>query len=469
MRLMMGPPCTMILVSNSKSDVLAASKVNVELCGRLEFTPYVGGRKIVTSPIIAALCNNIDAARNNIQQRLQEVYTAIVQTMAADYDFYSVLHAFVAKMDLIQSYARCAVAYNYCRPRVLPNDQADPSFIDIQGLRHPIVERIIDTPYVPNDICLSQRDRVLRDQDMSDQGTTERGTTERGTTDSHCGMLLTAANGAGKSVLMKAAGICIILAQIGMYVPAAAMTYRCYTSIITRLTSDDDLFTGRSSYYIEISELRTVLRASNAQTLVLADELCKGTAPQTATAITAATILDLAERNTSFIITTHIREILDIPAVATCNKLQVVHLTFDYDADKKVMVYGRKLQPGLCAPEYGLLVAQSQGLPSKFIVSATQLYYGLQQESAVVANKRSNYNSEVIVDTCARCGSRTNLHTHHLQEQHTAQNGYVDHVPVHSRGNLTVLCATCHQQVHSTQEVLQLVDTTAGTQLRTAI
>src|SRR3990170_6803133 len=114
-------------------------------------------------------------------------------------------------------------------------------------------------------------------------------------------MLVYGVNSCGKSSLMKAIGIAVVMAQAGMYVPAQSFDYKPYKFILTRILGNDNLFKGLSSFAVEMAELRSILKRANKNSLVLGDEICHGTETVSAVSIVASAILHLSDRNSSFI------------------------------------------------------------------------------------------------------------------------------------------------------------------------
>ena len=137
------------------------------------------------------------------------------------------------------------------------------SYIDAKKLRHPIIEKIISTEYIPHNLELGKKE---------------------------IGILLYGLNAAGKSSLMKSVGINVIMAQAGMYVSADSFEFKPYKSIFTRISNNDNLFKGQSTFAVEMSELRGILTRANNSSLVLGDELCSGTETTSAVAIVATGI-----------------------------------------------------------------------------------------------------------------------------------------------------------------------------------
>jgi len=187
-----------------------------------------------------------------------------------------------------------AKEYHYCRPTLVGD--AAKSFVDAVDLRHCLIEHLQQNElYVTNDVALGQA------------------------TD---GILLYGTNAVGKTSLIRALGLSIIMAQSGMYVPCSRFTYKPYTAIYSRILANDNLFKGLSTFAVEMSELRVILKMADENSLILGDELCSGTETESALSIFVAGLMDLHDKQTSFIFATHFHEIINYDEVASMEKLK---------------------------------------------------------------------------------------------------------------------------------------------------
>jgi DNA mismatch repair protein MutS len=332
--------------------------------------------------------------------------------------------------DFAKSGAAVAKAYRYCRPTLVEQEK---SFLRAKTLRHPIVERInADTDYVPVDVHLG--------------------------VDGQDGMLLFGLNSAGKSTLQKAVGIAVILAQIGYYVPATAFEFCPYRSIFTRISGNDNLFKGLSSFTLELVELRAILKRSGANTLVIADEVCKGTEHQSSLIIVMAMVEMLARSGTSFVTATHLHELCDMPRLAALDNVRKFHLHVEFDEKNHRLVYDRQLRPGSGLNFYGLQVAKYLMEDPAFIETATAIHKEMGTAPLLVGDKKSRYNAAVHMTRCEVCHvvpkpGEVPLETHHIVFQKDCDaDGFIvsaKKAPKHKnkRTNLVVLCQRCHDQV----------------------
>lgn len=380
----------------------------------------------VTSPEIDRLSTQILQHRRNLAALMNTAYTEFLATFAASTltDLQSVA-AHLANLDVTATNAKNAVDFGYVRPVA---SGANAAFMRAKGLRHPIIERLHDAvDYVPNDF-------------------------EIGHGTAATGVLLYGLNASGKSSLMKAVGLNVIMAQAGMYVAATAMEYAPYTHIFTRISGNDNIYRGLSSFTVEMTELRNILQRCDANSLVLGDELCAGTEAISATAIVAAGIEHLAHRAASFVFATHLHELAQLPCIAERTDLYIGHLSVDVDPVTNAIVYDRRLKQGSGSPLYGLEVCRGLGMPEAFMATAHAVRRHIQAVDAHLVDPRrtSRYNQGVYVTMCAVCGTAPATETHHIRYQKDATaTGFVDNgVGVHRASNLAPLCEACHLKEH---------------------
>ena len=310
------------------------------------------------------------------------------------------------------------------------------SGVDIVNIRHPLVEASSTrVSYVKHNVKLGyNKDRVK-------------------------GWLVYGMNASGKSTLMKATGICILLAQAGCFVPAKQMTLRPFREIYTRILNQDNLFAGLSSFAVEMSELRDILRNATQYTLVLGDELCSGTESISAQALVASGIQWLSIRNATFIFATHLH---DLPKLVNeIDGIEVWHLHVEYDPITKKLVYDRSLRPGSGSTLYGLEVARAMDLPFEFIEHALQnrhrIIGSVTQEKSV-----SSWNKDIVRKECEMCKSHINLEVHHIVPRNSANaNVLEDGSHMNDKRNLIVICEACHNSVHAGKVMIGEVQITS--------
>jgi DNA mismatch repair protein MutS len=379
-------------------------------------------------------CSELDALsiqltrqRTRYAQRIKESYKETTIEMYKKYhSHFQAFKDFIEVVDICMSNVKCKEKYKYTMPTV---HDTDDSFIDVKGLRHPIIERVNDKlKYVTNDIHLN---------------------------DCQQGVVLYALNSCGKSSLLRSIGICVVMAQCGLYVPCSDMNFSPFKRIISQVDMVDNLWRGQSSFVGEMVGLRKIINVSDKNTLVLVDELSKGSEVLSATSIFAATVLRLADLRAKFICTTHLHDLVKVTQVHKHKNISVMHLSVNVTADGDI-VFERKLKPGPCDSLYGIEVAKATGLDSDMIETAFAIRDELTNRKKVILRaSKSRYNSKKLVDKCEICGvsprlpTELPLDTHHINFQCTAdKNDFIGHFHKNTLANLVVLCKECHIQVH---------------------
>jgi len=329
---------------------------------------------------------------------------------------------YVSLVDFIKSGAKCAEKYYYNKP-IIKND-AEKSYIKTHKIRHPIVERISENEYKPMNISVG-----INGID---------------------GILLYGLNSAGKSTLQKSVGINLILAQIGYYVSAESFEYQPYKSLFTRISGNDNLFKGLSSFALEIVELSGILKRSGQNTLVIADEVCRGTEYKSSIVIVMTMIDMLSKSQTSFITASHLHKLIKLDRMKEIKNVKPYHIHISYDEQSNTLTYDRELKEGVGEEFYGLNVAKCLINDNSFIEIANQI----KKEIDYKKNK-SRYNKSIIMECCSICknqpeGKETSLETHHIVPQKDCKNKKVkdkEYLSMNHPTNLCVLCQSCHDEV----------------------
>lgn len=434
-----------LITTEHRGKILKNKSLSIDknLCGSLKIVKF-NKKVLITSDIIDAICHEKHITYKRLQFLLYKIYNNLIDKYSSEFNFYHELVTFIAKIDFLKSHAKTAIQYNYHRPNIVPpTNNKTHSFAKFKKIRHPIVERIINSEYIPNDLDIGG---------------------------SPTGILLYGFNGIGKSVLTKSVGLNIILAQSGSYVPSE-MTFRPYKKIITRLSGNDDIQNGDSSFIIEMKELRTILRNMDSNTLILGDELCRGTEQSSGIGLTIAAIKTLVNANSSFIFSTHLHDLPNNKYIQKLpkNNLRICHLKASYDELTKTLIYERKLKNGPCPPEYGIEVAKSINIDKNFIKLADTIRRDFTlTNKEILRTHTSKYNKNHYIDSCGICGISSEksetLHTHHIQEQHLAgKNGFIEHFHKNSGFNLITLCPKCHRLLHQKNQQIIRQQTPTGT------
>jgi|LauGreDrversion4_2_1035121.scaffolds.fasta_scaffold29781_3 DNA mismatch repair protein MutS len=402
-----------------------------------------GSNNTIHSPQIYELCSAVVSLRVKIADMVSVIYYQFIGSLHEYYHDFENMIAFVSAMDMTQN--RCYVArkYKYCRPVIATvsslecsgsgtgNSENTQSFVRASGLRHCLIERInTDECYITNDISLGGN-----------------------------GMLLYGTNAVGKTSLIRAIGVAVIMAQAGFYVPAASFVYRPYRAIMTRILGNDNLFKGLSTFVVEMSELRVILRMADANTLVLGDELCSGTEMDSAISIFVAGLQHLYQSGASFIFATHLHEIVGYSEIREmAPRLRLAHMRVFYDKSCDTLIYDRKLQDGAGESMYGLEVCKSLHLPDDFLENANMIrvkYRGVSTKTPTASilddAVPSRYNAAKLRRLCELCQQKKGTEIHHLQHQESADaDNFIGHVHKNHPANLASVCEDCHRVIHTT-------------------
>jgi DNA mismatch repair protein MutS len=393
---------------------------------------------------INSLCKSISSIKVSMKDLITLVYNKFIVNFEAFQEKLENIINFVTIIDVLYTKSSITKKYNYCKPKIIKSYK---SFVETKGLRHCLIERFQSNElYVTNDVTLG-----INNSD---------------------GILLYGTNAVGKTTIIRALGISIIMAQAGLYVPCSEFNFMPYKYIFTRIIGNDNIFKGLSTFAVEMSELRTILRLSDENSLILGDELCSGTETQSAISIFVAGIQKLHKSKSSFIFATHLHEIINYDEITCLDSVKLKHMSVIYDKENDELVYDRKLKDGPGNNMYGLEVCKSLGLPQDFLDDAYEIRMKYHPENAsILSLKTSHYNSKKVVGMCEKCGKNPGQEVHHLQYQKDAND---DGIIFNSDGifhknnlaNLMTLCEKCHDKIHKKDVKLKKVKTTKGIKLQ---
>jgi DNA mismatch repair protein MutS len=291
------------------------------------------------------------------QQRLEtQLFEALVERVAARIDDLLQAADAVAQIDVLASLAQCAAERGYVRPAFV-----EDSVVTIEDGRHPVMEAVLHANFVPNDLALRNGD--------------------------HRFILLTGPNMGGKSTYLRQIGLLAIMAQIGSFVPAKRMTLGVIDRIFTRIGAGDDLASGQSTFYMEMAEAANILRRSTARSLLLIDEVGRGTGTLDGLSIAQAIcefLLGLEQRLPMVLFATHFHELCSL---AEHWKLVAnYHITaVENTARGGAPVFSHRVQPGSSSRSFGIEVARMAGLPSGVIERAREIADALSGHADVEA------------------------------------------------------------------------------------
>ena len=290
-----------------------------------------------------------------------ELFVAIRQRIAQQAALLQRIAAAVAELDVLASLAEVAVLHDYRRPTV-----EDSSALLIRQGRHPVVERTLDG-FVPNDVMLDRHTQRL--------------------------IVLTGPNMAGKSTYLRQVALITILAQMGSFVPAAEARIGLVDRVFTRVGAVDDLAAGRSTFLVEMGETAHILHHATQRSLILLDEIGKGTSTFEGLSIAWGVALYIAKRlRARALFATHYHELTALEALhATVKNF---HMAVRETPDG--VVFLRQILPGGALKSYGLHVARRAGLPEEVLTEATHLlsYLEGQQVAPFLAAQRGTNSTD---------------------------------------------------------------------------
>ncbi len=304
------------------------------------------------TPELKAFEDKVLSARERALAREKSLYEALLKRLLEWLTPLQETAAAVAELDTLCCFAERAERYHYCRPQLV-----DSTRLNIVASRHPVVERVLDEPFVPNDIVLDEQRRML---------------------------IITGPNMGGKSTYMRQAALIILMAHIGCFVPATQAEIGDFDQIFTRIGASDDLASGRSTFMVEMTEAANILNNATAKSLVLMDEIGRGTSTFDGLSLAWACAEHLAAKNRALtLFATHYFELTSLPE--TSPGCLNVHIDAIEHGDNIVFLHSVKEGPA--SQSYGLQVAQLAGVPRSVIQSARKRLVilenqGLQQNDS---------------------------------------------------------------------------------------
>ena len=332
-----------IEVSNSFKDQVPAHYIRKQTLTNAE--------RYITEEI-KELEERVLHAQQEAIDRAAELYEQVRATVAAELPRIQQTAAAVAGLDMLCGLATVALNNNYCCPTVDLSDE-----IEISEGRHPVVEQLLDgAPFVPNDTKLNNRENQIA--------------------------VLTGPNMAGKSTYMRQVALIVLMAQIGSFVPAASAKIGIVDGIYTRVGASDDLTTGQSTFMVEMSEVAGILREATEKSLLILDEIGRGTSTYDGMSIARAVIEYIADRKklgAKTLFATHYHELTELEELIPCVK------NYNVAVKKRGedIVFLRRIIPGGVDESYGIEVSKLAGIPRWVIDRAYEVLSSLEDGQTV--------------------------------------------------------------------------------------
>jgi DNA mismatch repair protein MutS len=410
----------------------------------IKFIKASGTMEEIEFPQLTTLMKNMYDLKEQLSVEIAKGFASFLATFELYEDMGHIID-WTILLDTLQSKTYISQKYNYCRPTICNDSPANKSFFEAKQMRHVLIEHIQQNEiYVVNDLALSSE----RSQ--------------------HDGILVFGTNAVGKTSLIRAIGICIIMAQAGFYVPCSSFVYCPYKSIFSRILGNDNLFKGLSTFAVEMSELRVILKLADEHSLVLGDELCSGTEMESALSLFSAGLVELCEKKATFLFATHFHEITGYKEIQELTRLGLKHMTVQYDPSTGDLIYNRVLNDGQGSKMYGLEVCKSLYMEPTFLERAYSFrnkYF--PEQRGELAFSVTGYNAKKVRGKCEICHKEIASETHHLAPQQLAnERGLIDHFHKNHPANLAALCEACHLLVHSKDVKLVRKKTSRGYGLR---
>ncbi|MBI2304676.1 MAG: DNA mismatch repair protein MutS [Chloroflexi bacterium] len=286
----------------------------------------------------------------NAQEKMEELeatlFRQVCQQIAAQGEpLLRIAHA-LAELDVLATFAEVAIRYRYVRPQLTDGD-----VIQIQNGRHPVVERSLAEPFIPNDTYLNKHEAQL--------------------------IVLTGPNMSGKSTYLRQVALIVLMAQTGSFVPATAATIGLVDRIFTRVGAQDDLARGRSTFMVEMLETANILNHATPRSLIILDEIGRGTSTYDGLSIAQAVteyIHNHPRLGAKTIFATHYHEMVELARYLP----RVRNFNVAVAEEGAKVIFLRKIVPGGADRSYGIHVAQLAGLPRGVISRAQEVLKELE-------------------------------------------------------------------------------------------
>jgi len=258
----------------------------------------------------------------------------------------------LAELDVLRSFAEQAMTYQYQRPELVEH-----TLIELAEARHPVIERLQQEPFIANDMSLTPQQRLL---------------------------LITGPNMGGKSTYMRQAALLAIMAHCGSFVPASKAIFGPIDRIFTRIGASDDLASGRSTFMVEMTEAANILHNATEHSLVLMDEIGRGTSTYDGLALAWACAEALLDKNRALtLFATHYFELTQ--TIGEHNGALNVHVEATEHGD--TIAFQHKVKTGAASRSFGVQVAQLAGLPSSVLQQAKQYLRQLENDHHRIVTK----------------------------------------------------------------------------------
>ena len=328
-----------IEVSNSFKDQVPEDYIRKQT--------LVNGERFVTQEL-KDLEQDILTSGDRLNALEYELFSALRDSVTAEAERIQKTAAVIAELDTLCSFATVAVKYNYCCPTV-----DDSGVIEIHDGRHPVVERVLkDSLFVPNDTYMGEKENRVS--------------------------IITGPNMAGKSTYMRQVALITLMAQIGSFVPAKSARIGVVDRIFTRIGASDDLAGGQSTFMVEMSEVAEIMRQATPRSLLILDEIGRGTSTFDGMSIARAVLEHCAsprKLGAKTLFATHYHELTELEN--TLSGVKNYNISIKKRGEE--LIFLRKIVPGGADRSYGIEVATLAGLPKEVVSRARAILAELEK------------------------------------------------------------------------------------------
>lgn len=314
------------------------------------------------TPDLKKIEETILGADEKISELEFKIFSEIRIKIAEQVERIQLTSFIISTLDVIQSFATVADKQNYVRPEVNEGNE-----IHIKESRHPVVEILSKNGFVPNDVCLNSKDERVA--------------------------IITGPNMAGKSTYMRQVALNVLMAQIGSFIPADFGKIGVVDRIFTRVGASDNLATGQSTFMVEMSEVANILNNATKNSLLILDEIGRGTSTFDGLSIAWSVLEYIANKiESKTLFATHYHELTELEGRISGIKNYCVKVEEQEDS----IVFLRRIVLGSADKSYGTFVAKIAGLPQEVLNRSNEIMEVLDKSEITKYNKLKDKNNEVV-------------------------------------------------------------------------
>ena len=306
--------------------------------------------------------NMIFGSESDIIEKEYEIFISIRNTIKMNIRILQELSDIISIIDSLYSLSEVAFKYDYCRPKINTD-----GIIDIKNGRHPVIESFLNSSneFIPNDSNIGQENNLVQ--------------------------IITGPNMSGKSTYIRQLALIVILAQIGSFVPSDSANISIVDRIFTRIGAYDNLYKGESTFMVEMKEVNNILRHATKNSLIILDEVGRGTSTFDGLSLAWAIIEYIIHSKTLF--ATHYHELIDLEHTFSCVKNKHIQVIEDKENDE--IVFLRKILDGGANKSYGIAVAKLAGIPIDVINRSKIILDSIEKKEIEIEKDISdNINNE---------------------------------------------------------------------------